>query len=398
MKPIAVGGAIVALALCLYVGDYDRADAKLGVFYTQVLSANFIGARESIEEAIKLWPSSARYYGWRAYLTSQNLPPRCTHGLRAPHSALGAADESAIHLAMADYNKALGLNSRDAVAYHNLGWLEHLLGDDAVAAMDWKAAAEVDPANAVFHLSYGMFLDEIGNKMKAKEEFQNAIELSPSTVDSPFFMRYQIRDPDSAVSVLAAVISALRRKLEQGNDPIVEAKLGKLCLSQGDLSLATSLLEDAARQLPNLSLVWMNLGEVREKQGRLVDAMDCYKRANVVDGSLAGPFLRMGELELRNSGKAAASGNFSQAIEHWQRIKPVTAAHNSRLYVDDWQRIDDLLPTTLVWYTTPCEASRAWRGLSQLYPQTPEYAARSQTCESLPSPHTFVSPSEGFKP
>jgi len=395
MKPIAVGFSIFTVALCFYVGDLNQADARLGAFYTQVLSADFAGAHDSMDQAIRLWPSNARYYDWRGYVICQNLPPHCSHGFRA---ALSAGDRSAALLAVADYRKALELNGRDAVAHHNLGWLEHLLGDDAGAEADWGAAVKIDPANVLFHLSYGMFLNESGNEPRAKEEFQTAVKLSPSTVDSPFFTRYRIHNQNAADSIVGAVTSTLASELGQGNDPIVEAKLGKLYLFQGDLSRAAQLLEDAASQLPNLPLVWVNLGEVRERQDSLSSAMDCYKKATYVDGTLAGPYLRMGELELRAGQKTTASEDFSRAIERWQRVKPVTAAHNSRLYVEDWQRIDDLLPTTLVWYTTPCEASRAWRGLSQLFPEKQEYASRTKTCEQLPSPHRGVGHDGGSKP
>jgi tetratricopeptide (TPR) repeat protein len=387
MKPIAIMLASLVLVSRFLVGNYDAADAKLETFYAQILSADFPGAQRSIDEAINLWPSNARYYGWRAYAVSQKLPPQCIHRSQGTGTALRAEDQSAIRLAVADYRKALELNSRDAVFHHNLGWLEHLTGDDVSAAKDWAEAVAIDPGNAVFHLSFGMFLEESNDTGKAKEEYQTAIELAPSIVDSQVFTRYRIRDKEAADSVIAAVTSKLEKRLGQGKDPILEARLGKLYLFQGNLLLASQMLEDTAAQLPNLPLVWMNLGEVREKQGNLTEAMDCYRKANVVNGSLAGPYLRLGEIELRNGQKSEAAENFSQAIQRWQRVNPITAAHNNRLYVGPRQKIDDLLPTTLVWYMTPCEASRAWMGLSQLYPARKDYAQRIHVCEDLPSPH-----------
>jgi tetratricopeptide (TPR) repeat protein len=392
MKPLAVTVASLVLVLRFLVGNYDQADAKLDTFYAQILSTDFSGAQKTIDEAINLWPSNARYYGWRAYVVSQRLPPQCTHGSQGAGATLKTEDQSAIRLAVADYRKALELNGRDAVAHHNLGWLEHLTGDDASAARDWAEAVRIDPGNAVFHLSYGMFLEELKDTVKAKEQYQTAIELSPSIVDSQFFTRYRIRDKGGADSVIEAVTSKLEEKLGQGKDPILEARLGKLYLFQSNLLNASQMLEDAAEQLPNLPLVWMNLGEVLEKQGNLAEAMDCYRKANVVNGSLAGPYLRIGEIELRNGQKSEAAGNFSEAVQRWQRVNPITAAHNNRLYVGPRQRIDDLLPTTLVWYTTPCEASRAWMGLSQLYPARRHYLQMVHVCEDLPSPHVNYYP------
>ena len=55
-------------------------------------------------------------------------------------AALAAAD---------DYRHSLRLNDRDAVARHDLAWLEHLAGRQQVAAArDWKESVDLDPGNA----------------------------------------------------------------------------------------------------------------------------------------------------------------------------------------------------------------------------------------------------------
>ena len=352
-----------------------------------MLSADFSGARRSIDDAIRRWPTNARYHGWRGYLTSQNLPPTCPRGWHGKGPELKAEDRVAALQAVDDYRHALELNSRDAVAHHNLAWLEHLLGDDKAAAENWAAAVAIDPGNAVFHLSRGMFLEERGNQAEAKKEYEAAIELSPSILDSQFFARYKMRSKDASDLLVAELRGKLERKLQQGPDPILDARLGKICLFCGDLARASKLLQDASRQLPNLPLVWLNLGEVYERQGQSAEAMDDYQKAMVIDSFLAETYLRMGEIELRGGEKTAATESFMQAIQRWERVTPITAAHNSRLYVGPRQRIDDLLPTTLVWYATPCEASEAWRALAQIHPAQREYAERAHVCEELPSPH-----------
>lgn len=54
----------------------------------------------------------------------------------------------------------------------------------------------------------------------------------------------------------------------------------------------------------------------------------------------------------------------AHASKKWAHVNPVTAAaHNNRLYGGSPQIIDDLPPTTLVWYVSPCEASAAYRAL-----------------------------------
>ena len=387
IKPIAIVVAGLVLLFQWPYHNYDAADAKLAEFYTQVASAKFSAASESIDEAIRLWPWNARYYGWRGYIESQQLPSQCLRKFKNDTTALSDDDRKQAQEAADDYRHALLLNNRDAVAHHDLAWLEHLLGNDADAAKDWRESVEIDPDNAAFHLSYGMFLEESGAVQTAREQYKFAIELTPTILDSPFFARYRSRSPDAANSIVKDSIARIESKLGRGDDPILEARLGKLYLYAGNVERAGKLLEDAAKQLPNLPLVWLNLAELNETRGDSEQANICYQRARTIDGSLAQPYLRMGEISLRSGQRDSAVHDLNLAIQKWQRINPITAAHNNRLYAGPPQTIDDLLPTTLVWYISPCVSSEAWTALSQLFPQKPEYAQRTRTCEEIPAPH-----------
>lgn len=387
VKPLAIVVAVVVLLLQWPYRRFDQADAKLGEFYSQVASANFIAARESIDEAIHLWPWNARYYGWRAYLESQQLPSQCTKGSKGERHDLSDKEKEQAQDAAEDYRRSLALNSRDAIAHHNLAWLEHLLGDDAGAARDWRESAEIDPDNAAFHLSYGMFLEESGDAKTAREQYEAAVELTPSILDSPFFAWFRNRSPQAADSMVSKSIARIEARLGRDHDPILEARLGKLYLQAGNIELAGKLLTDAAQQLPNLPLVWFNLGELNEARGDSEQALICYQRAQAIDASLARPYLRMGKIYLQTGQKDSAVHDLNLAIQRWQRNNPTTAAHNNRLYGGPIQRIDDLLPTTLVWFISPCESSEAWSALSQLFPQDKRYAQRTQTCEQIPAPH-----------
>ena len=95
--------------------------------------------------------------------------------------------------AAADYRRALELNSRDAVAHHNLAWLDHLMGDDREARREWEQAAAIDPGAAIYSLSLGFFLEETGDRGGAARQYVAAIELTPAILDSPFFTRYRDR-------------------------------------------------------------------------------------------------------------------------------------------------------------------------------------------------------------
>ena len=380
---VAIALALAVGAVSLTFGDHDRAEAGLSTFYSQVEKADFRAARKSIDEAVRLSPSNARYYAWRGYAASQELPSQCpAHG--AP---LDTRAREQVSQAAADYHHALELNNRDAVAHHNLAWLDHLLGQDAEARREWEQATATDPDMAIYHLSLGFFLEEGGDSDGAERQYVAAVELTPGILDSPFFTRYRGQFPGRAEAVMRGAMTNTERRLGNGDDPILKARLGKFYLYSRDLPRASEPLESSAKDLPNLPMVWFNLGEVRRMQGNQSEAWACYGRARFLDDSMAGPVFRMGEMYREANQRNPAIENFRSATRKWAHVRPVTAAHNTRLYGGTPQTIDDLLPTTLVWYVSSCEASAAYTALASLFPDNKVYASRSRTCESLPAPH-----------
>ena len=80
---VAVVLALVLGAVSLVFGDYDRAESDVRRFYAQVAAADFRQARQTIDEAIRLWPSNARYYGWRGYVASRNCQASARYTVRS---------------------------------------------------------------------------------------------------------------------------------------------------------------------------------------------------------------------------------------------------------------------------------------------------------------------------
>jgi tetratricopeptide (TPR) repeat protein len=188
------------------------------------------------------------------------------------------------------------------VAHHNLAWLDHLLGRDQEAQREFEQAVAIDPETAIYHLSLGFFLEEAGDSAAVTTRYTAAIERTPAILDSPFFARLRRRFPERAESIVQQAITQTEGRLGNTNDPILKARLGKFYLYRHDLRRAGELLDNAARDLPNLPLVWFNLGEVRRLQGRRDEAWSCYGKARFLDGSLACPVLR----SLRCTGRPAS--------------------------------------------------------------------------------------------
>jgi tetratricopeptide (TPR) repeat protein len=383
---VAGGLSVLVCALRLTLGDHEQAEAHVGFFYSQMLSADFSGAQKNIDEAVRLWPGNSRYYAWRAYCTSQSLPSQCSRC--AATMLLDPATKRIIEQSIGDYRKSLALNSRDAVVHHNLAWLNHLIANDAMAKEAWERAVALDPNNAEYHLSLGMFLEEQGDAIGMMDQYMKAIQLSPGIVDSPFFRDFRARSPQASSRIVNETTERLEAAVRKTGDPILKARLGKLYLFSQNTERASALLLQASADLPNLPLVWFNLGEVRCTQGRCDEAQPYYRKALALDGRLPGPLVRIGQANLRAGQPKIALGYFRSAAHDWERMTPITAARNQRLYRGVPQTIDELLPTTLVWYTSPCVASTAYRALAQLSPRETRYRQRANTCEEIPAPHS----------
>jgi Tfp pilus assembly protein PilF len=378
--------SVLVIPFRLVLGDHDRAEDHIRSFYSQMISANFSGAQKSVQEAIRLWPSYSRNYAWRAYCNSQTLPSQCSRC--AGTTALGPAVRQTIQRSIDDYRGSLALNSRDAIVHHNLGWLSHLIGDESTASAEWEQAIALDPNNAEYHLSFGMFLEEQGDTKGMTDQYMRGVQASPGILDSPFFRDLRTRSPNVASMIVSQTIERTEADLRKTDDAILKARLGKLYLYTKNAERASALLQQASEDLPNLPLVWFNLGEVRCMQGQCDEAVEYYWRAHALDKSLAGPLLRTGEAFQRQRQPKSALEYFRSAARSWERMRPVTAGRNQRLYRGFPQTIDDLLPTTLVWYTSPCEASIAFRHLAELSPRDHRYLERVNTCEQIPNPHS----------
>ena len=143
-------------------------------------------------------------------------------------------------------------------------------------------------------MSLAMFLEEAGDRQARRRiSLSRAVQLSPAVLDSPFFTRHARSGED----IVKRCIAETEGKLTRANDPVLKARLGKFYLFTNDLQRAAHMLQESAKELPNLPLVWFNLGEVYRFQGDSAQALACYERARFLDGRLPGPHSGSGSLD-----------------------------------------------------------------------------------------------------
>ncbi len=79
--------------------------------------------------------------------------------------------------AIADYNKAIELNSKDSTIYFSRALAHFNNKNFTLAIADLDKVVELDPKEAMAHFKRGAALEKVGNFEKALSDYQKAIEL-----------------------------------------------------------------------------------------------------------------------------------------------------------------------------------------------------------------------------
>ena len=90
------------------------------------------------------------------------------------------ADKGDYQGAIAECNKAIELDPKDAKAYNNRGYAKRNLGDNQGAIADYNKAIELDPKDATTYYNRGYAKSELGDKQGACLDWSKAGELGDS--------------------------------------------------------------------------------------------------------------------------------------------------------------------------------------------------------------------------
>ncbi|WP_219892203.1 tetratricopeptide repeat protein [Chamaesiphon polymorphus] len=179
--------------------------------------------------------------------------------------------------ALADYNRAIQLNPRYALAHVNRGVVRSALGDRQGALSDFNRAIEIDPKYPQAYNNRGAIKYELGNKRGAIEDYTRAI-----SIDYKFAQAYYNR-------------GATRYELGD--------KRGALA----DYNIAIALD-------PNYGAAYYSRGVVRSELGDKQGAIEDYNRAIALDPNHAGAYYNRGAIRSELGDRHAASTDFDRAI------------------------------------------------------------------------------------
>jgi Flp pilus assembly protein TadD/TolB-like protein len=194
--------------------------------------------------------SLAEQHSERA-LALDDLGPTPWITLGMIHAGSGRAE-----LALADFQKALDRDPRNASAQRELGRALERLGrfDDAEAR--YKRAIELKAESWSSHNYLGAFLHGRSRFVEAEAEFRRALAIAPdnvrvwSNLGGALYFQDRYQDAEAA----------WRRALQLGSSPTVTANIAALQFSEKRYGDAARTLEAAASSGTSDYRVWRNLG------------------------------------------------------------------------------------------------------------------------------------------
>lgn len=190
--------------------DYYQAWNNMGYMY--FLQANYQKALEFFDQALKANPNYEQARLNRVK-TSQIIDGKIK--IQAFELVERSSEIDSLELQIANYRKALQIDSNYADAWNNLGVAYYYSGNLDSAVIALKKALDKSPDYAPAHNNVGFILDSMGEYERAIAHYQKAIELRPNyliAMANLLDSYVHKRDLDSAKIVFQAL-----RQMDPGN-------------------------------------------------------------------------------------------------------------------------------------------------------------------------------------
>ena len=150
-----------------------RASVKKGTMYYQLIDGKLILAESPTGEALALSRSGGKFRAAVPYKKPTGSKLALTHTNRGTAYLRKGQYDAAI----GEYNKALQINPRSAVAYYNRSVAYTSKGQYDKAVTDCSSALQLNPSDANSYYSRGVSYWHLGSKNEAIKDLQSAAKL-----------------------------------------------------------------------------------------------------------------------------------------------------------------------------------------------------------------------------
>jgi lipoprotein NlpI len=180
-----------------------------------------------------------------------------------------------------DFDQAIELNPKNAVAYHGRGLTKASMGDLNGAIADYNRAIEIHPKCASFFSSRGRAKAGVGDLAGAIADFTRYIELDPKDADaylSRALAKYQNGDPDGAMADCTRAID-LNPEPVDARTAQEYSLLGRLKFDRGDLTGAIADFDQAIKLVPQEANSYIDRGVANYVNNCAPAAIQDFQRA-----------------------------------------------------------------------------------------------------------------------
>jgi len=236
--------------------------------------------------------------------------------------------------AIADYDRAIQLDPKDAAIYNNRGLAKQAKGDFNAAIADFNRGIELNPKDAVAYSNRGNTKRDKGDLDGAILDYNHSIRVNPKYAYAYYdrgLAKKQKSDLDGAIADYNRVIE-LDPKFAKAFCDRGVAKRRK-----GDLQGALSDYDRTIEIDPKYAIAYLNRGNARDEKGDLEGAIADYSRGIELNPKESKAYAYRGEVHAKKKEYDAAVMDTLKAIE----LKP----NNGSYYLDlGWYQLFNRKP------------------------------------------------------
>jgi serine/threonine-protein kinase len=253
---------------------------------------------------------------------------------------LGVAlqDQGKLDEAIAQYQKALAIDTKYAPTHNNLGNVLQAQGQLDEAIDEYQKALAIDPNLAPTHNNLGGALKDQGKLDEAIDEYQKALAIDPKLAPAHVGLGNALKAQGQVAEAIKEYQKAidLDPKLAQAHNG-----LGSALEAQGKVDEAIKEYQKAIALDPKFALAHYDLGVALKAQGKVDEAIAEYKKAIDLNPKLAQAHNNLGVA-------LQAQGKLDEAIKEYQKAidlnpKHALAHNNLGSTLQDQGKVDEAI-------------------------------------------------------
>lgn len=213
--------------------------------------------------------------------------------------------------AIAVFERALKITPKSSRVRHLIGETFQLKGDIAKAEELFQAAAKINPQYVKVYQSLGELYKETGDQEKECAVLEKAAKISPNNISR----QTALGKLYVAKGNVAGAEKAFKKAMEvDPKNASLQTTIGEIFLESGHTDKATSAFQKSLGLKKDVH-VYNRLGIALRKKGKILEAINEYKKALLLDSTDEALYYNIGRAYIEAKNKPKAIHSFKKALE-----------------------------------------------------------------------------------